>query len=195
MPSGKTPDPIKPKSIPLDERFRSLAKYIERPWYMLLVSFLAALDIFILIIPTDFFVICTSALKPKSWIKTFLWITTGSALGALAMAMVLRNLGIPFLESLGVEILDPSQWPRITSFIESHGALALGLLAFGPFPLQPGAIAIAATDMPLSVIFIAVWIGRSVKYALFSWAAAFAPKFIHRIFPTQTASPPNGAAP
>src|SRR5690348_7746512 len=121
----------------LIRRFEKLSQYASRPWYLPFASVLAALDLFLLFIPTDFLVVSSSALQPRKWFSFFAWITTGSAIGALVLVLLLRIYGLPFIESLGVSTMNPASWPSVIHLIQEYGSVALGLIAFGPLPLQP----------------------------------------------------------
>ena len=63
---------------------------MDRPWYVALVGGLAALDLFIMIIPTDGLLVTSVLVRPKRWVSWFLWVSIGSAVGAAALAAIIH---------------------------------------------------------------------------------------------------------
>jgi len=180
-------------------RIRSLQKYIDRPWYPYLVALLAAVDMFVLVIPTDGLLVSAVLLRPKRWARTFLIVTTGSALGALLLAWLFQH-GVSAVTDKLVPLIFGAAWNDTEAFAQSHGALALALVAASPFPQAPAVVLAALADMPLSAIFLACWLGRGAKYALFAWSASHAPKLVLRLWGVrreinELGGPPGEGAP
>jgi membrane protein YqaA with SNARE-associated domain len=139
----------------------------------------------IVVVPVDGILVTTSMLRPRKWIGTFLWVTTGSALGALATAILIQYFGDSAIERLAGDNLGTETWKSMTLFIENYGPWAVGLVAVSPFPLQIGVIIAAAAKMPLFPFFVSIWIGRFIKYGFLSWAATHAPGMLSRLWGIQ----------
>jgi len=157
-----------------------LEKFADRPWYLPAMGLLAALDLFVGVIPTDGVLISTVLLRPKRWVLAFIVIATSSALGAVALALAVQNLGEPFVNYLLGDALQTPTWIKVSDFLQEQGVLTLAFISVGPAPQQPAVVLGALAHMPLSKIFIAVWIGRALKYGIFAWAATHAPRFLMR---------------
>ncbi len=153
---------------------------VDRPWFLPALAGLAFIDLFCAVIPTDGLLISSVLLRPKRWLSMFLWTTTGSGLGAVALSLVVHALGEPLANRLLADAMASPNWIKTTAFLTDHGGWALGAMAFGPLPQQPAVVVCALAQMPLMTIFLAVWIGRGVKYGAFAWAAAYAPDWFKK---------------
>lgn len=166
----------------IQQFFQYLHQFAHRIWYLPLISFLAALDLFIFLVPTDTFLITAVMVRPREKWKIATYFTSASAIGAVIMAWASEYMG----EWLRVRINDlgftTELWTRLEVFIQNWGGIALAAHAAGPFPLQPGVILAAAGGMNLFLLFFAVWVGRALKYFFFAWAAAYAPEILEKYF-------------
>ncbi len=145
-----------------------------------MVGLLAAIDLFILVIPTDVILTSSVMLQPRRWVTGFLSVSTGSALGALALALLLQSGANDFLTEHFPAIFRSQGWEGLDRFLDLHGFWALALISVSPLPQQPGVVVAALSGMFLWEIFLSVWIGRVVKYALFAWLASHAPETLKR---------------
>ncbi len=164
----------------LSEWNHKVQRFVGRPWYLAFVSFLAASDLFILIVPTDLLLITYVLLRPLRWLRTAVWFACGSALGALALAAVLHGGGASLIEQWFPGIFQSSNWSSTTEFVRAHGAPALGLISASILPQQPGVVIAGLSRMPLLDIFASVWIGRFAKNLILAWLASHAPKQLER---------------
>lgn len=157
-------------------------QFINRPWYVALVSLLAGLDLFILIVPSDGLMISAVLARRERWVSTFLWVSTGSALGALLLTALIQGVGIETLQALFPAVFQSQGWSGLEEFMAAYGALALAVVSFSPLPQQPGVIIAALSGTPPIVVFLAVWIGRVVKYGVLAWLAAYAPGQLRKLW-------------
>jgi len=159
-----------------------IQKFVDRPWYVVLVAFLAAADLFVAFIPTEALLISAVLAKPKRWLSTSLIVTSGSAIGALVLGALLQWDSEIIRQDWLPILFQTTQWQDTAQFVQENGSEALAIIALSPVPQQPGVIIAGLADMPLFQIFIAVWIGRVIKYAAFAWLAASAPKMLYRVW-------------
>ncbi len=157
-----------------------IQRYIDRPWYPYLVSLLVFLDMFVLFIPSDGLLVSAVLMRPKRWVRTFIIVSTGSALGALLLAYLLQWNPDYIMNDLFPYLFQNEGWKGTDRFVDDYGALALGVIAASPFPQLPAVMVASLAGMPLFSIFLACWIGRLSKYALFAWLASHAPKYLLR---------------
>lgn len=157
-----------------------LGHYVGKPWYPFLVGVLAALDQFILIIPTDGILISSSLASKKKWWIIALATTIGSTLAAILLAFLVQEYGHDFVEWVSPGAHHSSMWENATQWIDRHGIWALfGIAALPVFQL-PGVCIAGLAELPLTEITIAVFFGRLLKNCVFGSLAAYAPDFILR---------------
>ena len=72
-------------------------------------------------------------------------------------------------------------WARVVRWVQNDGIVGIGLVSFSPIPQHPAVIVGALAEMPLSAIFLAVWVARLVKYAIFGALSAYAPGWLMKI--------------
>lgn len=157
-----------------------LGKFSDRRWYLPLVSFLAAVDLFVAVIPTDGILITSVLLRPKRWISTFVWVALGSAFGAFVLALLVQWYGEPLAHYLIHDAMTSPSWESVETFMDRYGSLALFLMSFGPLPQQPAVTLCALAHMPLAEIVFAVVAGRGLKYGVLAWSATHAPRIFER---------------
>lgn len=161
--------------------FSRVQNFIDRPWYVPFISFLAGIDLFIVIVPTEPLVISAVLLRPKKWIRIFFFVALGSAIGALALALFI-NLGPNevILKWLSGAI-ESNTWNKTVALVNSHGVLALLLISLGPLPQQPGVVVAALAGLSVEQIFLAVLAGRCLKYGVFAWLASHSPRLLYKL--------------
>lgn len=147
--------------------------------YPFIVAALAALDLFILVVPTDALLISAVFLKPRRWISISLVVAFGSALGALALAGIAADFPNHLPQALTVGA-DGGAWEKTRNIFEHYGFWALTILSISPVPQQPGVVIAGLSQVPLWDVFASVFLGRIVKYLLFSYLATYAPDLLTR---------------
>jgi uncharacterized membrane protein YdjX (TVP38/TMEM64 family) len=165
-------------------RFVALLKrYASRPWFLPLVCFLAFIDLFVIILPTEGMIMTTTVIRPRRWLLTGICVATSSALGAVALSLAARHYGEPFVAwAAGKDFLQSARWIRTTRWIDHYGFWAVLVTALGPIPQQPVVLVAAVAGLPLPAIFFGAWLGRLPKYAFFSYIAARGERWIREEF-------------
>jgi len=173
----------------LIKAFEPLRKFVGRDWYIPLIALFSALDAFLLIIPIETLTVPAILIKPRRWFWATLWITTGSALGALALAMVVRWDREFITGHVFQNLFHSKDWHRAEMFMDRHGRWALGAIAAGPLPQQPAVAIAGLARMPLLEIAACVWVGRFLKYGVICWLASHAPRIFGAAFVPKEGSP------
>lgn len=168
--------------------WRSSLIFINRPWYPLLVSVMAGLDLFVVVIPTDGLFISSILAKPRRWIVVSVLVAVGSAVGGFVLASLTEGFlqGVmgagetgflgwlnPLLKQL-VESPDSS----VHKWTEAYGVWAIVAGGILPLPLQPFVVGPIVAGMSVNTVFIALLLGRLIKYLALGAIAAYAPNFI-----------------
>jgi membrane protein YqaA with SNARE-associated domain len=169
--------PREENAASLVERVRKVLKrfqsFADRPWYFPFLGFLAALDFYIFIVPTDALLVSSVLLRPKKWVSAFFWVGLGSALGAVALAGALQA---------GVfSVPDSETWVWLKGFFSDYGGVALALIALSPLVQFPVVVLAALSGMPLEKIFLICLVGRWIKSAVFAYVASRAPELLFKI--------------
>ncbi|MBS1960878.1 MAG: VTT domain-containing protein [Bdellovibrionales bacterium] len=166
------------------KRFLGFLKtHAQRPWFLPLVCFLAFIDLFIVVLPTEGMIMTTSVMRPRRWFVTGFAVTTASALGAIALSLASREWGTPFVAWIaGADFLTSAKWISTQKWIGDYGFWAIFLTALGPFPQQPVVLVAAVAGMSIPEIFVGAWFGRIPKYLFFSYVAARGEKWLREEF-------------
>lgn len=160
-----------------------LKKFADRSWYAPLVGLLAGADQFIIIVPIEWLMIPSVLLNPRRWLRNALWITTGCTVGAVALAAIADFYGMSIIQHWAPRVVESANWIRSLKYMNDHGAWALLLIAASPLPQQPAVALAGLSHMSLAKVFIAVWIGRAIKYCVVAYIASHAPTLLNKLFP------------
>lgn len=161
---------------------RLLQYYIDRVWYLPLLSVLAILDIFLVVIPTDGLTISSSMLKPAKWFYFGLFSAIGSTIGALMLCYIVQLYGIQFVESLFPHIQGTNAWIQTQKFFDDYGLWLLFAIAASPFSQQPALILAVLAQVSLFQIILITLLGRLLKFLLFAYIGSHAPHLLKKIW-------------
>lgn len=156
--------------------------YISRAWYLPMLSLLAFLDNFLVVIPTDGILISSSMLRPQKWIYFSFFVAVGSAIGALCLALIIEFYGIHVVEYFFPNIQSSSAWIRTQAFFEDYGLWLLFAVAVTPFTQQPAVILAVFAGVPVLQIFVIGFFGRWLKFSLMAYVGSHMPHLIKRIW-------------
>ena len=114
-------------------------------------------------------------LSPRRWRSVALQAAFGSALGATLLVLLFHHLGWAQLHAQFPAMLDSATWQRAIAWTVAYGAIALFAIAALPLPQTPALIFFAITEPPVAQIFLAVFLGKLIKYFLLALLAALFP--------------------
>lgn len=167
-------------------KFQAILKWIQhysdRPWYPEFVGVLAALDYWILVIPTDGLVISGVMLSPKRWLRYGIMIPVLSTFGAITFAIFIGEQGLPYLQAHWPTMQQSATWVWTETFFQQYGLLVVFLIAATPFTQYPPLMIAALAGTPYAHIGLAVLLGRLVKYLILCWIASHAPAVLARLW-------------
>lgn len=137
---------------------KKIQKYTQKPWYVLLIAGLLAIDHFVLVLPADLLAISAMLVKRKEiWLKAFI-LAVGSSLGVLLMVVLVQaNFHFDF----------HSSW--IENFFKQYGLGTIFILGTLPVPQQPAAILAALSGVSSFKIFLMCFIGRLLKFEFYAY--------------------------
>ena len=155
--------------------------FVNRPWYPALIAFLAAIDLFIVIVPTDVFLISAVMGQPRRWFSTGVTIAFGSILGSALLAFIL-DYDQDLIHRAFPAVFASKHWNYAEGLIENYGTYATFFAAVGPLPLQPFIVVGAlSTKLTFKTLLISVGAGRLLKFILFAWLASHAPRMLEKL--------------
>ncbi|MFZ4404004.1 MAG: YqaA family protein [Pseudobdellovibrionaceae bacterium] len=159
-----------------------LQRYTDRIWYPPFIGFLAALDNFVIVIPNDGILISSAMLTPKRWFILALSIAVGSTLGALALAVVVEQQGLPWILDAYPGVTDTKAWTLSLEFFEKYGLFLVFAVAITPFTQQPAVILASLANTPLAQLAAVIFIGRFIKFLIMSYIGSHAPRLLSKMW-------------
>lgn len=161
---------------------KTLQNYINRAWYLPMISLLAFLDNFLVVVPTDGILISSSMLRPQKWFLFGLFVAIGSSIGAFGLAWLIEGNGIAIVEKLFPDIQSSSAWIRTQHFFNEYGLWLLFAVAVTPFTQQPAIILAVLAGVPIIQIFLIELLGRWIKFTLMAYLGSHAPNLIKKFW-------------
>ncbi len=158
----------------------------DRPWYPFLIGFLAFIDNFTLIVPTDGMLVSSVLLRPLRWKRFAVAVATGSSLGAILMAAVAQHQGLELIQAHYPQWLTTDIWKWSAHFLTEYGLIVVFLVGLTPFTQQPTVILAALSGSPLLAISAALFLGRLIKYIFMGYVASHAPHLLRRLWGLQS---------
>jgi membrane protein YqaA with SNARE-associated domain len=159
-----------------------LPDYVGRAWYGPVISILAALDNLIVIVPTDGFLITSSMLKPKRWFYFSFMTAVGSTLGAIFLAFLVEEFGLPRLLEFYPGLDQTKTWTLVNDFFKHYGLLCVFAVSLSPLMQQPAVIIASLAQTPYGELGMAIFAGRFIKFMLFAYIGSHAPALISKIW-------------
>lgn len=148
-------------------------------WYIPLVGLMCAFAAATLLMPVAVLVIVAVMLRPQRW--RILWLATSltAAIGSTLLAATLQEQGMAQISLAFPDMANSALWQRTTVWIADYGLFALLAAAAFPLPQTPALVACALAKLSLPGIFLAVAVGKLLKYGLLAWmVATFPERFI-----------------
>ena len=164
------------------EYIKILQHFVDRIWYAPLIGFLAAIDNFIILIPTDGLLISSSMLIPKKWFALALNVAVGSAIGALVLATLVAIYGMPLILEIYPGINETTVWTWTMKFFDSYGLLLVFAMAVTPLVQQPAVILASLSGTPIFKLVAVIFFGRFIKYLIMSYIGSHAPKLLTKMW-------------
>lgn len=160
----------------------TLQRYTDRLWYPPLIGLLAALDNFIIVVPTDGILISSSMLTPKRWIALALSVAVGSTLGALVLAALVELQGLPWILEYYPSVNQTQTWAWSQEFFENYGLILVFAVAVTPVMQQPAVILAGLANTPLVQLAFVIFTGRVIKFLIMAYVGSHAPRLLDKMW-------------
>lgn len=156
--------------------------FAHKGWYLPLLTLLAAIDNFVVVIPTDGILVSSSMLQPRRWIWFALSIAIGSTIGASLLAHLVEIKGLPWVLEIypGIESVNTWQWT--VDFFDRYGLFVVFGMAITPFFQQPAVILAAVANTPLIELAAVTFLGRALKFLLISYLGSHVPRLLGKMW-------------
>ena len=161
---------------------KKLPESASKPWYPYAMALIAFADYFLFVIPLDAMVVASVIASKRHWKAISFWTCLGSTLGALLFAILIQQFGDVFLHNWAPHLLEDPIALTITHWLQHYGFWALLLIAMGPIHQHPTVAIAALAKVPLSIIFITMFLGRLFKYVIYTWLSTHAKRGLSRFF-------------
>lgn len=160
---------------------RLIRQAAEGNWLLLMTLGLAGAATFTASVPVTSIVVPAVLLVPARWKGIAATSALGSALGATLLVVAFHHMGWSQLYAHFPELNDHPSWLKVMHWTEEHGLFALFLVAVLPVPQTPALAFFAMSRPDYVLVFMAMLLGKGLKYSLFAWVAARFPQQLHRL--------------
>jgi membrane protein YqaA with SNARE-associated domain len=142
---------------------------------------LAAVDAFVFFVPNEMLLIPAVLMRRKHWFGIALWTSVGSAIGAALFGYLTSQYGEIVVNFLFPSLLNSKTWLDSAQIVNEHGSWGLAVISLSPLP-QHAAVAIAGlAHLSTSRIFLAVLLGRAIKYLFLAWCCIHSPRLLEKL--------------
>ena len=128
-------------------------------------------------------------LIPKRWYSLAFFVGVGSAIGALALAILVELHGLPWILQLYPQIDQSQIWILAQKFFQQYGLLLVLMISLSPFPQQPVIILASLAQTHYFKLVAVVLFGRLLKSLVFAYLASHAPGLLSKMWGLKSESP------
>ncbi|HMF24401.1 MAG TPA: VTT domain-containing protein [Pseudolabrys sp.] len=162
-----------------------LRRAIHRPLaYPLVVGVVALILTVSMTIPFASILIVAVLLRRDQWKEIVLVSSLGSATGGLILYLAFHYLGWSQIAAYYPDLPQSKAWADAARWVSAYGTWALLGFAAAPLPQTPALIFTAVSRLPVSEVFLALFLGKLLKYGVYGWLAAEFPSWFQRFAPT-----------
>ena len=97
--------------------------------------------------------------------------------------MTFHYLGWGQIAAYYPDLPQSKAWADATRWVSAYGTWALLGFAAAPLPQTPALIFTAVSRLPVSEVFLALFLGKLLKYGVYGWLAAEFPSWFQRFAP------------
>ncbi len=162
-----------------------LQRFTDRLWYPPLIGFLALIDAFIIIVPTDGILISSAMLKPKKWIYLSFCISIGSTIGAMMFFYLIKTHGLPWALEIYPGLNQGAMWRWSEAFFMSYGLILVFVVAAMPVMQHPAVILASLAHTPFMDVLLVIFAGRLLKNLIMAYISSHSPKLISKLWGVQ----------
>lgn len=156
--------------------------FVERLWYPPLIGFLAFLDNFIIVIPNDGILVSSSMLTPRRWWILALFVAFGSTLGAVCLASVIQNHGLPWILDIYPHLDETKTWAWSETLFDKYGLFLVFAVSVTPLMPHPAIILASLAQVPLFHLALVILAGRLIKFLALAYIGSHTPRMLRKLW-------------
>lgn len=141
-------------------------------YYPLVVALIAFVSTATFAFPFAVVLIPAVLLAPRRWWVLALLCGISSGMGAAVLVQVLDYLGHEWVFTRYPEIVQSENWQQASAWLQRYGLLAIAFIAGSPMPQTPALFLYALASPSIPGVFVAVGLGKTLKYIFLAWATA-----------------------
>jgi len=138
-------------------------------------------------VPFSSILVLAVLLRRERWLEIAVLSSFGSAAGAVMLYLLVHHLAWSEIAVAYPDLSKSKAWEDTVQWISVHGVWALLVIAATPLPQTPALIFTAISQLPLAEVFLAVLLGKLIKYGLYGLLAARFPFWFERFLPIENA--------
>ncbi len=163
-------------------QMRKIQRHTRKKWFSPFLGFLAALDNFILVIPTDGLLISSTIMIPKKWVSFAISVAIGSTIGAIGLAYLVELQGLPWLLDFFPDLNQTKTWMWSQEFFVNYGLLCVFVVLLTPLMHHPVIVLAVLANTSMYKLALVIFGGRIVKYLFLAYIASHSPKYLKKIW-------------
>jgi membrane protein YqaA with SNARE-associated domain len=135
-------------------------------WFLPVLFLLAVASTLSMLVPFTSILVIAVLAQPSRWRSAFCWGSAGSALGGSIITLAFHQLGWNQIYERFPEFASSQAWQDILLWTATYGLRALAAIAALPLPQTPALIFCSISQQPLWGVFVALFVGKFVKYGV-----------------------------
>jgi membrane protein YqaA with SNARE-associated domain len=161
----------------------ALRRLILAGAYPIMVGIIALAITVSMTIPFASILIGAVLLRRDQWKEIVVVASLGSATGGVFLYLIFHYLGWNQIIDAYPDLTESRAWTDATAWVSDYGTWALLGFAAMPVPQTPALIFTAMSRLPVSEVFLALFLGKLLKYGVYGWLAVECPSWIERVRP------------
>jgi len=150
------------------------ATFALYPFAVGAVAFILTLSM----VPFASILVVAVLLRRDRWAETVVLSSLGAATGGLALYLTFHHLGWSQILAAYPDLVQAKAWSDVTRWVSAYGIWALLVIAASPFPQTPALIFAAVSQLPIAELFLALFLGKLLKYSMYGFVAAKFPSWL-----------------
>ena len=159
---------------------RSLTRRADEPVFPVIMAAAAFAATLSITVPFAPLLSLAVLIVPGRWKSITIWSSLGAALGGGLLYLAFHHLGWAGLLSSYPDLVRSRAWSDATRWLSNYGVATLLIIAATPLPLTPALMVASISRLPVMEVFLALWLGKLVKYAAYAWLVSKFPSQVLR---------------
>lgn len=161
---------------------RRIQRYANRIWFPPLLLFLAAIDVLVIIIPTEGILISSSMVIKKRWMLFALFASIGATIGSLILVYLVDHYGLQKILEFYPRLDQGNVWKWTLNFFNQYGLLVVFLVGLTPFSQQPVLAIAAISNISIFPLASVILVSRIIKCSTIAFIATRTPRLLNKLW-------------